>query len=165
MQQTFEKEKLETLIKILADYYQVDLQKIISRERTPEIIGIRQLGMYLAEELTGMPMKEIALGFGVRDHLSASFGIKKAAERIKEDTNVKKDAECIKNAYLLYIKEKLAENESDDHEKIFMAYSRKLLRELEEIRRSIRNGNVSEGEKLLSEIITDTKMDLGIENE
>ena len=154
---------LVNLITILADYYQVDPKKIVSRERIPEIIGIKQLGMHLAKELTGMPLREIGIQFGRNDHSSTSHAIEKTAELIKEDPQLKKDAECIKNAYL--VKELLPENESDDHEKIFMAYSRKLLRELEEIRRSIRNGNVSEGEKLLGEIITDTKTDLGIENE
>ena len=163
MQQTFEKEKLENLIAILADYYQVDSEKIVSRKRIPEIIGIRQLAMYLAKELTGMPLREIALQFGSTDHSSTSHAIEKITELIKEDPQLKKDAECIKNAYL--VKELMQENESDDHDKIFMAYSRKLLRVLEEIRRSIRNGNVSEGEKMLSEVIADTKMDLGMENE
>ena len=154
---------LVNLITILADYYQVDPKKIVSRERIPEIIGIKQLGMHLAKELTGMPLREIGIQFGRNDHSSTSHAIEKTAELIKEDPQLKKDAECIKNAYL--VKELMQENQSDDHEKIFMAYSRKLLRELEEIRLSIRNGNVSEGEKMLGEIIADTKMDLGMENE
>ena len=154
---------LENLITILADYYQVDPKKIVSRERIPEIIGIKQLGMHLAKELTDMSMREIALQFGKNDHASTLFASEQAAARIKEDPKAKKDAECIKNAYL--VKELMQENQSDDHEKIFMAYSRKLLRELEEIRLSIRNGNVSEGEKMLGEIIADTRMDLGMENE
>lgn len=60
---------------------------------------------------------------------------------------------------------KSKENNLENHDKVFLAYSRKLLRELKEIRRSIRNGNVSKGEKLLDELIADTKMDLGMENE
>ena len=52
-------------------------------------------------------------------------------------------------------------NEPDTHEKVFMAYSRKLLRELEKLRLLLMNGEVLEGEKLLGEMILDIKMDMG----
>ncbi|RGO28047.1 hypothetical protein DXB23_01565 [Dorea sp. OM02-2LB] len=158
--------ELEKLIKILGEYYQVDPKRIISRERTPEIIKIRQLGMYLAKEMIGMSVKEIGVEFGGCDHFSTSFAIEKTAARIKEDPKAEKDVERIRNAYLyreeekaIYAKEKLVENGRDDHDKVFMAYSRKLLRELEEIRLLIRTGNVTKGENLLDEIIFDTKLD------
>lgn len=55
-------------------------------------------------------------------------------------------------------------NEPDTHEKVFMAYSRKLLRELEKLRLLLLNGEVLEGEKLLDEMILDTKMDIELKD-
>ena len=94
-----EQNKLEKLLKILADYYQVEQKRIVSKERTSEIIKIRHLGMYLAKELTGASYKVIGIKFGKYDYSSVRYGIDCSAAMIKEDFKVKKDVECLENIY------------------------------------------------------------------
>lgn len=92
---------LENLITIVADYYQVDPEKIVSRKRIPEIIGIRQLAMYLAKELTGMSLREIGIQFGRNDHSSTSHE-KLYEYQTSERKNVELDNEdCLYIATLL----------------------------------------------------------------
>lgn len=95
-----EQNKLGKLIKILADYYRVEQKQIVSKERSPELIKIRQMGMYLAKELTGASDKVIGVKFGNYDCASVRHGIERLEVLIKEDLKIKKDVECLENIYL-----------------------------------------------------------------
>lgn len=95
-----EQNKLGKLIKILADYYRVEQKQIVSKERSPELIKIRQMGMYLAKELTGASDKVIGVKFGNYDCASVRYGIERLEVLIKEDLKIKKDVECLENIYL-----------------------------------------------------------------
>ena len=50
----------------------------------------------------------------------------------------------------------------DVHEKMFVAYSRKLLRSLEHIREKIDEGDLKSDKELLNGVIEDTKTDIEV---
>jgi chromosomal replication initiator protein len=77
--------------KIVADYYQVRLQDLLSKRRVRSLARPRQIAMTLAKELTEHSLPEIGEAFGGRDHttvLHACRTIRKLAEtdvRMRQD--------------------------------------------------------------------------------
>ena len=77
--------------KIVADYYQVRLQDLLSKRRVRSLARPRQIAMALSKELTEHSLPEIGDAFGGRDHttvLHACRTIKKLSEadaRMRQD--------------------------------------------------------------------------------
>jgi len=77
--------------KIVAEYYQIRLQDLLSKRRVRSLARPRQMAMALSKELTEHSLPEIGDGFGGRDHttvLHACRTIKKFCEtdpRMRQD--------------------------------------------------------------------------------
>lgn len=59
---------IESITKIICDYFKIDENKIRDKTRKKEIVLARQVAMYLSKELTKSSLKTIGLHFGGRDH-------------------------------------------------------------------------------------------------
>ena len=66
---------------MVADYYSVDVESLLSQRRTMEITYPRQVAMYLSKELTEESLKAIGRRFGGRDHTT----VINACKKIKSD--------------------------------------------------------------------------------
>jgi hypothetical protein len=84
----------------VAKFYKVSVGDIISARRNPEIVLPRQVGYYLARELTPLSLPDIARRFGGRDHSSAHHGIKKIKARIASDSGFALDVVRITEAVM-----------------------------------------------------------------
>ncbi|MBI5596518.1 MAG: chromosomal replication initiator protein DnaA [Elusimicrobia bacterium] len=60
--------RVDTILKVVADKYAVDMRDLLSRSRRNEVVFPRQLGMYLASALTPLSTPDIGRAFGGRDH-------------------------------------------------------------------------------------------------
>jgi len=60
--------RVETILKVVAEKYAVDVRDLLSRSRRNEIVFPRQLGMYLSSSLTPLSTTDIGRAFGGRDH-------------------------------------------------------------------------------------------------
>ncbi|MDE2293695.1 MAG: chromosomal replication initiator protein DnaA, partial [Elusimicrobia bacterium] len=60
--------RVETILKVVAEKYSVDMRDLLSRSRRNEVAFPRQLGMYLASALTPLSTPDIGRQFGGRDH-------------------------------------------------------------------------------------------------
>lgn len=58
---------------LVADYFNVPVEKLASKTRKRQIVIARQLSMYLAKKLTGKSLKAIGETFGGRDHSTVLY--------------------------------------------------------------------------------------------
>lgn len=73
---------------VVADYYDIDIDALLSQRRTMEITYPRQVAMYLCKELTNKSLKYIGSSFGGRDHSTVINACKKIESDMNEDAQV-----------------------------------------------------------------------------
>lgn len=86
----FENRKItiELIQQVVADYYSISLDSLLSQRRTMEITYPRQIAMYLCKEMTDSSLKSIGRSFGGRDHTTVISACRKIAADIEKDENL-----------------------------------------------------------------------------
>jgi chromosomal replication initiator protein len=75
--------------RIVADYYGLTRQQLISKSRTKNIANARHIAMYLCRKTLDLPFIRIGEEFGKRDHSTVMNACMKVEENIKKDINFK----------------------------------------------------------------------------
>lgn len=83
----FENRKItiELIQQVVADYYSIGLESLLSQRRTMEITYPRQIAMYLCKEMTESSLKSIGKSFGGRDHTTVISACKKISADLDGD--------------------------------------------------------------------------------
>lgn len=81
------------IFKIVARYYHVNFQDMLSKRRTAELIRPRHVALYLAKELTLRSYPDIARRMGDRDHTTALHAIRKITRRRTIDCELNDEIE------------------------------------------------------------------------
>ena len=76
---------IEQIQKFVADYYQLKLADLKSRNNSKSIAMPRQVAMYLCKALTHASLPEIGRSFGGKHHSTVIHSIKKVEEMRKKD--------------------------------------------------------------------------------
>lgn len=76
---------IETIQRILCEYYGIRMSDLLSKKRTRNIAFPRQVGMYLARKLTEGSFPAIGERFGGRDHSTVIHATKLVERRLKTD--------------------------------------------------------------------------------
>lgn len=76
---------IEQIQKFVADYYQLKLADLKSRNNSKSIAMPRQVAMYLCKSLTSASLPEIGRSFGGKHHSTVIHSIKKVEELRKKD--------------------------------------------------------------------------------
>jgi len=79
--------------KIVADYYQVRLQDLLSKRRVRSLARPRQIAMALSKELTEHSLPEIGEAFGGRDHTTVLHACRTIKKFCETDTRMRQDWE------------------------------------------------------------------------
>jgi chromosomal replication initiator protein len=79
--------------KIVADYYQVRLQDLLSKRRVRSLARPRQMAMALSKELTEHSLPEIGDGFGGRDHTTVLHACRTIRKFCETDPRMRQDWE------------------------------------------------------------------------
>ncbi|WP_049621302.1 chromosomal replication initiator protein DnaA [Frateuria defendens] len=79
--------------KIVADYYQVRLQDLLSKRRVRSLARPRQIAMALSKELTEHSLPEIGEGFGGRDHTTVLHACRTIKKLCEADARMRQDWE------------------------------------------------------------------------
>lgn len=79
------------IIETAANYYNVTLEQLQSKERTATLVLARQVAMYLLRAFGGMSLKEIGAYFGGKDHSTVIHAIVKITELKKHDSSLSQD--------------------------------------------------------------------------
>jgi len=79
---------VETIIKVVADYYGLSVKDIKGPKRSKNVMLPRQIAMYIVSELTEYSTTEIGGEFGGRDHTTVMHSVKKMSDSIKVDSGL-----------------------------------------------------------------------------
>ena len=81
---------------IVADYYHITLQSLMSQRRDKEVVVPRQIAMYLCHDMLSLPYKRIALLFDRSDHTTAISACDRIEKLMDEDQAFKRSLEDIR---------------------------------------------------------------------
>lgn len=79
----------DTLLRIVAEHFQLTDKEICGRKRTKEIAGARQIAMYLLREEHGLSLPAIGTLLGGRDHSTVRYGIEKITDELAENESLR----------------------------------------------------------------------------
>lgn len=78
------------VLRATAKHFGLEPNDLTSKGRRQELVGPRQIAMYLIRDLTAHSFPEIGAFFGGRDHSTVFYAVKKINERIDDDADLSK---------------------------------------------------------------------------
>lgn len=85
-----EKISIENITKIVANYFNLKVQDILSEKRNRGITIPRQIAMFLSRKHTTSSLPEIGRNFGGKDHTTVMNAIKKIKEKSENDNVIER---------------------------------------------------------------------------
>jgi len=79
---------VERIAQRVGRYFQVEPRQLQSRQRSPGTLLPRQVGMYLARQLTELSLQQIGAYFGGRDHSTVLHACRKVAQALERDVTL-----------------------------------------------------------------------------
>lgn len=86
----------DMILRAVCEFYGVDLRTLQGRGRSRNIVGPRQVAMYLLREETDASLMDIGALIGGRDHTTIMYGCDKIGEEIVTDTRLKQEINSIR---------------------------------------------------------------------
>ena len=90
----------EEVVKEVSTFYGVSKNKILKKTRNRKISLIRQIAMYLTRQVCGLPLAKVGEIFGVSDHTSVLYAIKKIEKLKRENPQIGEEIEFLKTKLL-----------------------------------------------------------------
>jgi chromosomal replication initiator protein len=88
--------KVEDILRIVSRHFSVPKAEILSDRRHRSVVRPRQIGMYLAKQLTSRSLPEIGRRFGNRDHTTVLHAIRKIDRELGDNPRLKDEIEELK---------------------------------------------------------------------
>lgn len=88
--------KIEDILRIISRHYGVSKGDLLSQRRHRSVVWPRQIGMYLAKQLTARSLPEIGRRFGNRDHTTVLHAIRKIEGEINDNPRLRDELEELK---------------------------------------------------------------------
>jgi chromosomal replication initiator protein len=88
--------KIDDILRIVSKHYGISRGDILSQRRNRSIVWPRQIGMYLAKNMTTRSLPEIGRRFGGRDHTTVLHAIRKIDGQIKENPGLQEEIDILK---------------------------------------------------------------------
>lgn len=79
---------VERIAQRVSHYFQLEIKQLRARDRSKQVLLPRQLGMYLARELTPLSLKQIGDYFGGRDHTTVLHACRKVEQALEQDVSL-----------------------------------------------------------------------------
>ncbi len=89
--------KIEDILRIVSRHYAVTRADIVSQRRHRAVVWPRQIGMYLAKQLTSRSLPEIGRRFGDRDHTTVLHAIRKIDKELEGNTRLRDELDTLKS--------------------------------------------------------------------
>ena len=90
---------IEQIQKFVADYYQLKLTELKSRNNSKSVAMPRQVAMYLCKSLTHASLPEIGRSFGGKHHSTVIHSIKKVEEMRKKNGDFDKQVTNLMDSF------------------------------------------------------------------
>ncbi len=81
----------EVIQRTVAEYYDLDVDKLASATRRRHVVLARQISMFLVKQFTDQSLKSIGKLFGGRDHSTVLYSIKTVRDLMETNDEIKKD--------------------------------------------------------------------------
>ena len=91
-----EKNDIQRIQRIVAEYYQISIEDMRSKKRSSHIALARQIAMYLCRNLTNESFPKLAIEFGGKDHTTVMYSVEKIEKEIKVNKDLANIIEKIK---------------------------------------------------------------------
>ena len=91
---------VESIQNMVAVYFNLNIQEMLSPRRTRSLARPRQIAMYLAKKYTTNSLPDIGRKFSNRDHTTVIHAVKKIEELIKNNNEIKQNIGEIKKKLL-----------------------------------------------------------------
>lgn len=88
--------KIEDILRIISRHFGVSKHDLLSQRRHRSVVWPRQIGMYLAKQLTHRSLPEIGRRFGNRDHTTVLHAIRKIEGVIAGDAGLRDEIDELK---------------------------------------------------------------------
>ena len=90
---------VESIQNIVASYFNLNIQEMLSARRSRSLARPRQIAMYLAKHHTTNSLPDIGRKFSNRDHTTVIHAVKKIDELIKKDNEIRQSVVEIKKKF------------------------------------------------------------------
>jgi len=87
---------VELIQNLVASYFNLNIQELLSSRRSRSLARPRQIAMYLAKQLTTNSLPDIGRKFSNRDHTTVIHAVKKIDELIKKDNEIRQSVADLK---------------------------------------------------------------------
>ena len=88
--------KIEDILRIISRHFGVSKSDLISQRRHRSVVWPRQIGMYLAKQLTARSLPEIGRRFGGRDHTTVLHAIRKIEGELNANNRLRDELDELK---------------------------------------------------------------------
>ncbi len=88
--------RIDDILRSVGKHYNVTRADLLSPRRARSIVRPRQVGMYLAKQLTSRSLPEIGRRFGGRDHTTVLHAVRKIEELLRMDDKLARDVEFLR---------------------------------------------------------------------
>ncbi|MGD9670939.1 MAG: chromosomal replication initiator protein DnaA [Hyphomicrobiaceae bacterium] len=88
--------KIEDILRIISRHFGVSKGDLLSQRRHRSVVWPRQIGMYLAKQLTARSLPEIGRRFGNRDHTTVLHAIRKIENEISGNPRLRDEIDELK---------------------------------------------------------------------
>ena len=89
------------IINVVAEYFGITADDIMSKKRNSELVQAKQIVMYLCRDLTAESLSGIGKFLGKKDHTTVIHGVNKISEEIVNNVELKNKIETIKKNLIL----------------------------------------------------------------
>ena len=91
---------VELIQNLVASYFNLNIQELLSPRRSRSLARPRQIAMYLAKQHTTNSLPDIGRKFSNRDHTTVIHAVKKIDELLKKDDDIRKSVTELKKKLL-----------------------------------------------------------------
>lgn len=88
--------RIEDILKVVSRHFGVSRSDILSQRRHRSVVWPRQIGMYLAKQMTQRSLPEIGRRFGGRDHTTVLHAIRKIDKELGDNPRLRDELEDLK---------------------------------------------------------------------
>jgi chromosomal replication initiator protein len=92
--------RVQQIQKVVANEYGVSVEALKSKSRAQRVVVPRQVAVYLARELTGLPLVEIGKRFGGRDHSTILHAYGRVVSAARQDSSLRERLERMRRSLL-----------------------------------------------------------------
>ena len=87
----------ESIVEVVLDHYEMEATDLLSARKVRTIVRARQVGMYLARQLTPLSLTQIGSLFGGRDHTTVLYALRKIEKNLSSDQRLRSEVEAIRS--------------------------------------------------------------------